>query len=248
MIIASEHLLEAQQSINKILGLHPLVFLAICLAVLGLLYLIGRMYYLRLEHNWLIKESNGKLLCTFLKKDNDSYDVFCEDFEGKVKLPKKDSIISFGLPDSLKPPPGHTVGKYLVYPDHVWHKWYPDRLPRSRQIKVPWMQYYENVDHPLNPHNPEEWTSDRYLEVSTSLFTQAADEATAEAALKRMSGYLKVIEEIVNKVGKLGIIFIFSIAGIAVNVLVGFIAYQAMNNSDKIIKLLQILTVGTPVK
>jgi hypothetical protein len=240
MIIASE-LTEAQLfPFAKLFGMNPMIVLAIGLAILGILFLLGRMYYLQWEHKHLINESNGKVLCTFLKKDNDSYDVFCEDFEGKVGLPKKHSVLSFGLPDSLKPPPGHTIGKYTVYPDHVWHKWYPDRMTRSRQIKVPWLIYYENVDHPLNPHNPEEWTSAKYLSVSTSLFTQASNEATAEAAMKRMSGYLKIIEDIVNKIGKLGIMFISGIANNFEGIAILIIVYMILNKADEIIALIKL--------
>lgn len=244
MIIASEHLEAQLFPFAKILGMNPMIVLAIGLLILGILFLIGRMYYLQWERKALINESNGKVLCTFLKKDNDSYDVFCEDFEGKVSLPKKSSMMSFGMPNSLKPPPGHTIGKYTVYPDHVWHKWYPDRMPRTRQIKVPWLLYYENVDHPLNPHNPEEWTSEKYLKASTSLFTQASNEATAEAAMKRMSGYLKIIEDIVNKIGKLGIMFICGIASLVFIIITGFISYQVMSKADTIIELIKIQLGG----
>jgi hypothetical protein len=97
------------------------------------------------------------------------------------------------------------------------------------------------------PRNPEEWTADKYLKVSTSLFTQASNEATAEAALKRMSGYLKVIEDIVNKIGKLGIIFICGIASVILTVGVGLITYQVMSKADTIIKLIQAMQ-GIPLK
>lgn len=241
MIIALEYANDAYISVNKILGLNPWIFLVIVLAGIGLLFLVGRMYYLQLERKWLHAETDGRIRARFHKKDLTSYDVMCEDFEGKVKLPKKTSALSFGLPDSLKPPPGHSVAKYLVFADHVWNEPYPDRLPASRQIRVPTINYYENVEHPIMPHNPLEWTQERYMKTSAALYTQAADEATAEAALKRMSGYLKVIEDIVNKVGRLGIIFICSIINIVGILIIGFLAYQAMSNTDKIMKLLQVI-------
>lgn len=245
MIIASEFITEAQIS-DKILGLNPMIFLAICLAVLGLLFLIGRMYYLRWEHNAFIKESTGKILTIFHKKDTEIYKCFCSDFQGKAVLPKEHSAITFGLPDSLKPPPGHTIDKYLVFADHIWLDWYPDRLPRNRQIQVKTINYYENIPHPILPHDPDEWKDpEKYISMSTALYTQAADEATAESALKRMSGYLKVVEDIVSKIGKLGIMFICSIAGIALTIVVGFIAYQAMSKAEAILKTLQIIQ-GTP--
>lgn len=247
MILASEKILEAQLSANKILGLNPMVFLAILLAVIGVLFIIGRMYYLQWEHKAFLKEVNGRILAIFHKKDGTTYKVFCEDYQGKVKVPKSNTSLIFGLPDSLKPPPGHNIDKYTVLPDHVWDGWYPDRMPHNRQVPVKEINYYENVDHPFLPRNIEEWSADKYLKVSTALFTQASNEATAEAALKKMSGYLKVIEDIVNKIGKLGIIFICGIAGVVLTVIVGFITYQVMGKADTIIELIQ-MQQGIPLK
>lgn len=247
MIIASEFIIEAQISANKILGMNPMVFLAVLLAVIGVLFIIGRMYYLQWEHKAFLREVDGRILAVFHKKDGTEYNVFCEDYQGKVKVPKKNSSLIFGMPDSLKPPPGHTIDKYTVYPDHVWDSWYPERMPRNRQVPVKKINYYENVDHPFMPRNIEEWTADKYLKVSTSLFTQASNEATSEAALKKMSGYLKVIEDIVNKIGKLGIIFICGLASCGLIIVTGFIAYQAMSKADTIIKLIQAMQ-GIPIK
>jgi hypothetical protein len=228
-----------------IFGLNPYAFFLILLIGGGFCAFFGKIWYDQRKRKQAFQQAGNKVLCEFCSEGSCKA-ILCEVFKGQVKSVVNSSRATFSVEHYI----GRSENKlsekgilgsldfYFFLPDHAYPYRWPEGKPFEQQITVMKTHYYVNDPMPKITYRPQEWNSEAYERTTASLLRYAQDEKVAEVAVGELSGKFNMFEKALVFMKQIPTIFFIQLGQCFILLVIGFLAYKAMGNSDMAVKFL----------
>lgn len=224
----------------NILGLYPLAFYGILLAIVSVLLIIFKLWNDRRQRLIYEKEISGKMLCEWASPEGIKEEL-CDVWKGMIRKAESASRGTFASDRWVKAPKGYEqfADIYLVLQDHCFPVRYPTGKPYSQQTVVMKTHYLIGDPIPKITYNPSEWDIDRYSRTTTAIMKYAFDEKTMHVIISAIADITGKIQALLNYLKLIPIMFLAQ-GIVLVVVIIGVVSScQARATSQAILDFIQ---------
>jgi len=229
---------EAVNFALKIMGMDLTTFILVCVIVLLLGIIAGRLWWDRHKRDQNIKNAKDSVELIIVPIEGGKIKrVLAKAYQGEAKNATDEDKATF-LQNWFAKPEKSNVEPYQLWADFNYMDTWPPDAPESQQVPVMAWFFHEGDTAPKLPHDAERYNVERVTKQSTAFSRYSREVSVAATMLGQFSGFFNDLIASLPLLKKINWVFIMQIvtcAGIAALV---YFAFTTNGNIATIIKSL----------
>ena len=198
-------------SVMKIMGMDLTTFVLVCIIILLLGIMAGRLWWDRHKRDKNIKDAKDSVLLEIAPMQGGRvHRVLAKQFQGEAKEHTNEAKETFLISWFAKPE-GSNIEPYQLWPGFEYMDVWPLDAPESQQVPVMKWYFLEGDPAPKMPHDEEKYNVERVTRTTTAFSRLGRETAVASTMLGQFSGFFQDLIAALPMLKKINIVFILEI-------------------------------------
>jgi hypothetical protein len=217
----------------------------ICGGLIGA-FLLFLLWWDKKKRQENINQASDKALVEFGMRNGHVKFVLCDEHMGEITVEdgggtkkKYDGVVK--APKDLG-----SIKDYYILEDHGYIIDYPLMYPGKKpaqQTQIMLYHFNENDPSPKFPRHPEQWNTEKYAKLTSSLIEMSKEQSNLQAIVAEVSGAFKPLvtaAKIIALIPQIRLLIFILMGLVAIDIIVG---YLTMSN----VGVVKNFIIGTPV-